>query len=274
MSLYDIYHEYRSGNKTAFSSIFTDKTIVRKGIYVKSIFTVTVKGLDRLINRLYYEYSKSGKRLRNTKYKKYYEPAYNGTIEDMRKDIAMVLLEIFNDSNFTAHSDKELYGELKYRAVKSINDSLKISVASYCVEVFPDEYDGCYYDDSENWGNDITDSENKTYIGGIMEVYEIMRRYDIRDFLPANAKVQKNVIGLIDNFYKPNYDEASDKLKYPSEADMTELYRMEYGETIDCTQYSRALCSIFKVLCECSTYLKGMKERAKYIKCCSDGDLE
>lgn len=266
MTLYDIYLEYRSGNKTAFNRIFSDNLNYLCTIYQQSVFRINIAGLDGLIINLYTAYCKAGKRIKDTKYPKFHDSAYNGSLEDMRKDIIMLLLQIFNDGDFIAHSEGELYGELKYRAVKFVNESIGTSVAINDNKKAQMLYEGYYIDNSDSWGNDRASSISKSYTGGIKEIYDIMSRYDIRDFMPANAKVQKNVIGLIEKFYKPIYDEVSDELKYPSEADMTELYRMEYGETIECSQYSRALSSIFRTLCECTTAFKGEKEREKFIK--------
>lgn len=121
MTLYDIYLEYRSGNKTAFNRIFSDNLNYLCTIYQQSVFRINIAGLDGLIINLYTAYCKAGKRIKDTKYPKYHDSAYNGSLEDMRKDIIMLLLQIFNDGDFIAHSEGELYGELKYRAVKFVN---------------------------------------------------------------------------------------------------------------------------------------------------------
>lgn len=102
MDLFDIYADYRSGNKSAFDRIFTDRV---EGLGCENYYStleINIQKLNNLVNELHRKKCKSVNR-----------NSYSGDFDDLKKDLALILFQIFNDKNFTAHSEQELYEKIK-----------------------------------------------------------------------------------------------------------------------------------------------------------------
>lgn len=273
MTLFEIYNEYRCGNKDIFNTIATDRVILGEcKSYGQSNFEL-ISPLKELSRKLYEKYSVPYRQPKG-KSPKYYDAAYYGTSQDMAKDIVMILFELFNDGDFTAQNETELFRELKKRAVKYINDSIKISPCTV-----PDERmnkDGeteSLIDALEDEAADVEEIveehesiREKKHLYFISEMNKVMQSCDITELCQSDAAVQKNIIKLMKKYYHSFYDGKSDIVRYPNETEMLMLYCNEYGE-ISQPQYSRALEAVFKTLCNCTTSLKGYPQsRARFRK--------
>lgn len=222
---------------------------------------------------LYRKYSVPYKRPHG-RYPKYYSAAYNETIQDMRKDIVLVLLRLLNDKNFTAESEAALYSKLLFEMVKHINCCISISPYTAPDEIITVDgeivsFINTVNDTTVNIEADITDPENahkRIYRIYIDEILKILQSCDITELCQSDAEVQKNIINMIIKYYRSYYNEKTDIVRYPNEKEMLDFYRSEHGE-ISQSQYSRALGAVFKILCNCTTSLKGYSHtRAEFIK--------
>lgn len=272
MTLFEIFNAYRNGNKDVFNQLARDRVkLNNSGYYDHSDFTL-ISPLDNLSDALYREYAVPYKRSKGSKYPKYYEAVYNGSYQDMRKDVVMILFRLFNDESFTVSTEEELYGRLKYAVTEYINKSISISAMSVTDETENEDGETCsLYDMTADRTVDIetavTDPESqskKEYLGCIKELQQVIKSCDISALCVKNAAVQQNIIRLITKYYMPHYNELSDMFKFPKDSEMRELYCREYGH-IEQSQYSRALNNVFKMLCDCTTSLNGYKlSRTKF----------
>lgn len=272
MTLFEIFNAYRNGNKDVFNQLARDSVkLNNSGYYDHSDFTL-ISPLDNLSDALYREYAVPYKRSKGSKYPKYYEAVYNGSYQDMRKDVVMILFRLFNDESFTVSTEEELYGRLKYAVTEYINKSISISAMSVTDETENEDGETCsLYDMTADRTVDIetavTDPESqskKEYLGCIKEMQQVIKSCDISALCVKNAAVQQNIIRLITKYYMPHYNELSDMFKFPKDSEMRELYCREYGH-IEQSQYSRALNNVFKMLCDCTTSLNGYKlSRTKF----------
>lgn len=106
MSLYEIYIDYKNGDKAVFDRIFTDRVNGLGSDDYNSCLEVNVQELAQLVNELYQERRKA---------------SYFGDLEDLKKDIALVIFRIFSDDNFTARNENELYDKVKNTINEFVN---------------------------------------------------------------------------------------------------------------------------------------------------------
>lgn len=98
MSLYEIYIDYKNGDKAAFDRIFTDRVNGLGSDDYNSCLEINVQELAQLVNELYQERRKT---------------LYCGDLEDLKQDVALIIFQLFSDDMFAAHSEKELYDKIK-----------------------------------------------------------------------------------------------------------------------------------------------------------------
>lgn len=106
MGLFDTYVEYRSGNKAAYDRLFTDRVTGLGSKDYYSSFEINVQELNQLVSELYQKCSKV---------------SYAGNLEDMKKDVALIIFQLFSDDMFAAHSEKELYEKIRQEISQAIN---------------------------------------------------------------------------------------------------------------------------------------------------------
>lgn len=106
MSLYEVYIDYKNGDKAAFDRIFTDRVNGLGSDDYNSCLEVNVQELAQLVNELYQERRKA---------------SYFGDFEDLKQDVALVIFRIFSDDNFTARNENELYDKVKNTINEFVN---------------------------------------------------------------------------------------------------------------------------------------------------------
>lgn len=106
MSLYEVYIDYKNGDKAAFDRIFTDRVNGLGSDDYNSCLEVNVQELAQLVNELYQERRKT---------------SYCGDLEDLKQDVALVIFGIFSDDNFTARNENELYDKVKSAINEFVN---------------------------------------------------------------------------------------------------------------------------------------------------------
>lgn len=274
IEIIEVLQEYRNGNKDILNTLYSDKVKYKNNsgfkFYDRSQFVILDNGIRSISNKTYNLYKKYGI---NEKAGKYTESIYCGNENDFDKETIMVLIGLFKDKNFVPATSKEVYRQLQYNLKKYMNNSLN-SVCS--INVFTDnDNDECYYYKFVSQMPDFDFNEkNEGYIGEMKELMDILKTYDIKDFCSPNATAQKDIVDLIKNNYKYRYYPQKDCCDLPKDFEMISMYQLKYGKEISQQQYSAVLDELFKILCDCTSDLKGVNiTRKQYRKAEQRGDI-
>lgn len=256
--LFDIFTEYRNGNKKIFDTLYSDNVKRNKcKDYENGELVINDEGLNNLVNFLYAHYSLPYKFSKDDVCPKFSEQVYNGTKEDLKVDMMIVLHSLFNDKKFNPADSSDIYKAVSNKTKQLLGDNISTSVLAD-TDIRIDENGEEYSLLEAVSDKDLFKIETHCdYIGIMAEVVPIIRNYDIKQLLKKDADVQRKVIDTIYKYYDYCYDEVLDDNKLPRQEDMIEYYYKEYGSRISQSQYSRALNDIFKVICECTVQLKG-----------------
>ncbi len=95
---------------------------------------------------------------------------------------------------------------------------------------------------------------------------EIQKHYNVTDLCSPNATAQREVIDLIKSKYKYRYYSKDDCLDLPKDIEMISFYQLKYRKEISQQQYSSVLDELFKIMCDCTSDLKGLNITRKQYK--------
>ena len=278
IEIIEVLQEYRNGNKDILNTLYSDKVKYKNNsgfkFYDRSQFVILDNGIRSISNKTYNIFKQSGI---NEKAGKYTESTYCGNENDFAKETIMVLIRLFNDKKFVPATSKEVYGQLKYNLKKYLNNSLNsvCSISDVFTNYDDDDNEECSYYDFISQMPDFDFSEkHEGYIGEIKELMDILKTYDIMDFCSPNATAQKDIIDLIKKTYKYRYYPDKDDCRLPKEFEMISAYQLKYGREISQQQFSAVLDELFKILCDCTSDLKGIDvTRTQYCKAKQRGDI-
>lgn len=205
-TLYDIFTEYRNGNKDILNKLFDIK---RQEDEMRSV-VCTVPDVNRMVKCAYRCYSLNGMSLKG-QYCKYFYNAFSGSEEDMMSIFAETLQDIFFDKldkPVEITDNKSLYALLKTEVCKRVNAMLKIQDTEIGVEYQRNETKEFHKDKYDNYSIDRFDeyAVMKYMQGngslGHLDFFEhcqrILKSYDITEMLQMNNVVTKNIIQLFD----------------------------------------------------------------------------
>lgn len=264
-----LLNEYRSGNKDAFNKLFVsearkrtrkDRTIE----YIGNELILFDFELECILKKIYRYYKMPCKFSKESECPKFHEQIYNGSFEDLKADGVMVLYKLFNDKNFKPKTSGEIYERLEYDLKKFLDGTIETSIFAVSENINFEGKNISRFDliPAKNGKNTAS-----KYRGVFQELFDIVNNYDIKKLLKNDAFVQRNIIDLIEKYYKPTYDPKTDMNTYPKQKDMIAYYGHEYGETISQPEYSCAVEGILKAICECTISLKGKNiKRSDFIK--------
>ena len=262
--LIDIFAEYRNGNKDIFNNLYTDKVQYKRYIYNEGHFVIADESIAKVVNNTYRLFKQRGVHINQGKY---FEQVYIGTRDDFSKDAIMILLGIFRDKDVDFSSSKEICGLLKYKLKKYVNNVIGVSVYSISDIYTDDEGDECSYFKFVGQMPDFDYSEkNEGYIGEIKELMDILKYYNVTDFCSPNATTQREIIDLIKSKYKYRYYSKDDCCDLPKDIEMISFYQLKYRKEISQQQYSSVLDELFKIMCDCTSDLKGLNITRKQYK--------
>lgn len=265
-----LFNEYKSGNKNAFNKLFTSraKKRMRKDRtvdYIGSELIIFDFELESILKKIYEYYKLPYIFPRESKCPKFYEQIYNGSFEDLKADAVMVLHKLFNDKNFAPQTSGEIYQRLEYDLKKYLDSTIETSAYTISENVSCEGKNVSLFDliPAKNEKSRISSK----YHGVFEEIFDIVSNYDVKALLRSDAFTQRNIIDLIEKYYKPTYNPQMDMNTYPRQKDMLVYYKHEYKETISQPAYSAAIEGILKAICECTISLKGKSvKRADFIK--------
>ncbi len=267
INLFDIYKEYRSGNKNALNKIIENRVVRKSKKGGGTEIIITDRCLDKMIQKAYRCFEKGYKSADDGQYKKYYRANFTGDISDITMYFLKEVYIIF-ESEQEIRFACELYGMIKYQATKAINDTLKsqsdVMVMSYnSIQnkrdkngeelTFFDTYtaegineyrkDFCDYDDY---------NEHKSYLPIVRESRRLMRNYSIGELLPDNANFQKNLINVLTDPRILSIDVNSDNKEKSKMANghIAEIYNSMYGSMPSESQIIFGLNRIYELFME------------------------
>lgn len=208
-TLYDIFTEYRNGNKDILNKLFDIK---RQEDEMRSV-VCAVPDVNRMVRCAYRCYSLNGISLKG-QYCKYFYNAFSGSEEDMMSIFAETLQDIFFDKldkSVEITDNKSLYALLKTEVCKRVNAMLKIQETEIGAEYQRNETKAFHKDKYDNYSIDRFDEYAvMKYMQGMqgsgslghLDFFEhcqrILKSYDITEMLQMNNVVTKNIIQLFD----------------------------------------------------------------------------
>lgn len=274
--LIEVFKEYRNGNKDIFDSLYSDKVkyTYSDGMkeYDECHFIIVDASAAKVTNNVYRLFTQYGTFIEQGKY---FKQVYKGSKDDFQKDAIMILLEIFKDKSFDAETTKDICGKLKHRLKKYMSDTIKTSVYSIS-DIYSDENDDeCSYFETVSEMPDFDSNEiGEGYIGEIKELMDILKHYNVTDLCSPNATAQREIIDLIKTKYKYRYYSEDDCCDLPKDIEMISFYQLKYRKDISQQQYSSVLDELFKVMCDCTSDLKGLNiTRKQYNDAKQRGDI-
>lgn len=244
MILKEILTEYRNGNKKAIEKIYIN-CISNSGMIIK----ILDKELENTIKRTYTDYLQEGITTR-----KRVNAVFNGDINDMTEIFISELYCLFDDESFEPADETAIFKVLKYNVIRRLNQELKSEPLTRTIVVTNKNDDDEEYEiiPAQLIYNPFDDVPESGYSGANKELLNVIRSVDIERLCRSNAETQINVANLIKKYYR-EVDS-----KYPSLDKMLEHYKNEYGCEITKDIYSRALNTLFGLICSNTTVYKGL----------------
>ncbi len=254
--LFKILTEYRNGNVNALNKLFTDMgTVTENPTYVNQIIIHDIP-LMNTIKRTFEEYQKPYKTCR-----KKCISTFCGDIEDMKQLFITELYRLFDDDSFLPDNESSIFRALKYNVTRNIEESLKTQPLTSTLVLNNSEDDEEYELLPESLiYNPFQETPKGGYSGKNKALLSVIKSVDIESLCRKNAETQINVANIIKKYYKPLDD------RFPDTKTMLSYYKKEYANEISDTEYSRALNSLFKLICDNTIQFKGLNiNRKDYI---------
>lgn len=254
-TLYDIFTEYRNGNKDILNKLFDIK---RQEDEMRSV-VCAVPDVNRMVRCAYRCYSLNGISLKG-QYCKYFYNAFSGSEEDMMSIFAETLQDIFFDKldkSVEITDNKSLYALLKTEVCKRVNAMLKIQDTEIGVEYQRNETKEFHKDKYDNYSIDRFDeyAVMKYMQGngslGHLDFFEhcqrILKSYDITEMLQMNNVVTKNIIQLFDMPETGTINKYGDA-DVICHREIVDLYNRTYNGNITDERVSESYNIIFDLL--------------------------
>ena len=198
-TLYDIFTEYRNGNKDIITHLFEIKNGKNE---IRSI-VCAVPDVNRMAKSAYNCYSLNGISKKG-QYCKYFYNAFSGSEEDMMSIFAETLQDIFFDKldkPVEVTDNKSLYALLKTEVSKRVNSILKIQETEISAEYQRNETKEFHKDKFDNYSIDRFDeyavmkymhgSGSFGHLDFFNHCQRIMKIYDIAEMLHLNEKYRR-----------------------------------------------------------------------------------
>lgn len=289
MDLFNIFNEYRNGNKTVINELFICKNGFKhrgsRSSYSEADIIVNDPILDSLAYKIYHHYKLKAKFSKKKHgISKFNESPYFGTENDVKMEMFIVLRELFDDMNFNPENSRKIGEAIKYRLQKRLGKFIGKSVYALS-ENTANGYDEEFslLDTVESWGlltcespfiGDELDRDDFKHRHEISEILNILCKYDISKLLQCNATAQMNFVDFLRKNYHLVYVAKEQSMRYPTERELLEKYCREYGD-ISQQRFSAMLRQLFDLLCSCTTIINNhVVTREKYLNdCYYDGKM-
>lgn len=221
-------------------------------------FIINDVAINKIISSRYNVFSKPYIS-NNKKCAKYNEQVYNGTKEDLGIETILILYQMFKDEKFNPTSSTEIYGELSKRLFDVLNADIAVSAYAFgeTIKNQKGEIVDIYHIPQRAY---VSSKTKPCYRKEFKEIMQRLHDKNIKDLTRPNAKAQRNIIDLIMNHYKEEYDDETMIYDFPSEKKMIDLYNEIYKDdgVISQPRYSAILSEIFELMCGMSTALDGI----------------
>lgn len=253
-TLYDIFTEYRNGNKDIIANLFSIK-----GTGEKRSVECAVPDVNKMAKSAYNCYLLNGINT-NGQYCKYSYGAFNGTLEDMMSIFAETLQDIFFDNldkPVEVADNRSLYALLKTEVSKRVNAILKIKDAEIDVQYKMNESKQFHKDKYDNNSIDRLDectamrymqgSGSLGHLDFFEHCQRILKSYDITEMLQMNNVITKNIIQLFDMPETGTINKYGDA-DVICHRELVDLYNRTYNGNITDERVSESYNIIFDLL--------------------------
>lgn len=254
-TLYDIFTEYRNGNKDILNKLFDIK---RQEDEMRSV-VCTVPDVNRMVRCAYRCYSLNGISLKG-QYCKYFYNAFSGSEEDMMSIFAETLQDIFFDKldkSVEITDNKSLYALLKTEVCKRVNAMLKIQDTEIGAEYQRNETKEFHKDKYDNYSIDRFDeyavmkymqgSRSLGHLDFFEHCQRILKNYDITEMLQMNNVITKNIIQLFKSSETDTINKYGDA-DVICHRELVDLYNRIYNGNITDERVSESYNIIFDLL--------------------------
>ena len=254
-TLYDIFTEYRNGNKDIITHLFEIKNGKNE---IRSV-VCAVPDVNRMAKSAYNCYSLNGISKKG-QYCKYFYNAFSGSEEDMMSIFAETLQDIFFDKldkPVEVTDNKSLYALLKTEVSKRVNAMLKIQETEIGVEYQRNETKEFHKDKYDNNSIDRLDectamrymhgSRSLGHLDFFEHCQKILKSYDITEMLQMNNVITKNIIQLFDMPETGTINKHGDA-DVICHRELVDLYNRTYNGNITDERVSESYNIIFDLL--------------------------
>lgn len=252
-TLYDVYIDYRNGNKKVLDDMFVISNQIDDDNKKYKCLRCVIPDINRMINCAYDDFQCEYINTRSYagRYVKYVYGIYKGSKDDMTDVFVEVIRNIFDDVNICLTDNKTLYQKIKADVTRTLNDILKQEGSAFEIPVEYKSADGKVMNCLED--ADLIEYINVSYGHTELMMYylSIMKEYNISDMLSEGNEITRNVIKLFENPATFFCDERDDKLKVIPNADFVNLYNSTYSSEIAPERVPEAYNTIYELLMKC-----------------------
>lgn len=282
-TLFDIYKNYKNGNKESFANLLSIKN---NGNFTH--LAIADKNLQNMIKKGFRDYKTASvfKKENKKHYKKDVPSIFMGTFEDMKDIYLLEFQKILTQNPNPVFDDKEqLYGALKRNVSAVINPEIKsydtFSETFSLQNIYDYEsgemtehdltndyaFQQWSYEQNEilkDWQDEIQideqkESENqklnrqkiKNYNGLMLEIFLLICNEDLKNMLPSNSIIARNLIDIIFNYSCTLRVTSKGKLKHIRHKDMAKLFQKMYGYSPTEKQLSKAYNTVYNLIMNC-----------------------
>lgn len=283
MDLFNIFNEYRNGNKKALDKMFTFKDGFKhrgsRSSYSETQIIINNQILNALAEKIYHHYkSKTKFTKKKSGISKFSESPYLGTENDVKMEMFVVLRELFDDMNFNPKSSKEIGEVVKYRLQRRLGKIIGKSAFAFSENIVNGDGEKVsLLDVVESYGllpcespfiGDELDKDDFKHRYEIAEILNVLEKHDIKTLIQGNAVAQMSFIDFLRKNYHLIYDVKEWSMRYPTEKELLEKYCQEYG-SVSQQRFSAILRQLFNLLCDFTTIINNnFVSREMYLNDC------
>lgn len=255
LSMFDIYTTCRNGDMEALSQLVAKKEgklIIKDAV------------LKKMIKKAYRDYTQPTKYPKGdpNHYPKFSTSVFTETEENMQDIFLHNLHKVFTD-NKLYENENQIYGAIKNGVVKEVNKIIKshdtfkevgyndLTYSTYDYEQFISECDVTDEVAFKLWEQNEREKDDiqKHFTGIAAEAYNIISSHLLKDILPANATIAKELIDIFD-YWESMKTNSNGYIEPIDDKNMVELIEKVYSSKHHAQQISKGYNKIYDLVLE------------------------